>query len=130
MREHRWVGLGTAGFTEEQASEWSTLDGAADAPLALNVAEVVCLICDAAYLDAIDECPGPMVQPERHRWVSMMTLAMTVEEARRWSDPESVEAPDVRPRSTNLLCALCGQPYDQSQPTCPERAFWLLGEGL
>jgi hypothetical protein len=74
MRQHRWVGLGTSEFAEERASEWSTLDGPADAPLALNIAQVVCLICDVAYLDASDECPGPMIQPERHRWLSMMTL--------------------------------------------------------
>ncbi len=27
MRDHRWVGLGTAEFTDAQASEWETLEG-------------------------------------------------------------------------------------------------------
>ena len=66
-----------------------------------------------------------MEQPVRHRWVSMMTIAMTAEEASTWADPEPIEDLDVRPRSTNLLCALCGQPYEQADAARPERAFWL-----
>lgn len=125
MKEHRWAGLGTAEFTEGQASEWGTLDGATDVPLALNIAQVVCLICDAPYLDAGEACPGSMDQPARHRWVSLMTLAMTAVDAHRWSDPDPIEGFDIRPRSTNLLCALCGQTYEQADAACPERAFWL-----
>ncbi|MEX0988964.1 MAG: hypothetical protein WD206_01525 [Actinomycetota bacterium] len=125
MRDHRWMGLGTAEFTDAQALEWATLDGATDAPLELNIAQVVCLICDAPYVDTVDGCPGPLDRPARHRWVSMMTVAMTPEEAAGWADPAPMEGLDVRPRSTNLLCALCGQPYEQAEDACPERAFWI-----
>jgi hypothetical protein len=125
MKEHRWAGLGTAEFTEGQASEWETLDGAADAPLTLNIAQVVCLICDVPYLDASEACPGPIDQRANHRWVSLMTLAMSEEEARQWADPAAIDGLDARPRSTNLLCVLCGQLYQQAEDACPERAFWL-----
>lgn len=128
MRAHRWVGLGTAEFTAEQASEWATLDGVTDAPLTLNVAQVVCLICDSRFLDTGEACPGPGSQQNRHRWVSLMTLAMTTEDAERWADPEQVVESGIRPRSTNLLCVLCGQPYEQAEAACPERTFWLAGE--
>lgn len=62
------MGLGSAEFPDAQASEWATLDGTTDAPLALNIAQVVCLVCDAPYLDTVDGCPGPLEQPARHRW--------------------------------------------------------------
>jgi len=108
--------------------EWSTLDGATDARLALHVAQVVCLTCDGTYFEAADTCPGPAPHPARHRWVSLMTLAMTSDDAWRWGNPDAVEGYDARPRSTNLLCSLCGQLYEQADETCPERAFWQLAE--
>ena len=125
MKDHRWVALGTSEFTEDQAAEWATLDGATDASLALNIAEVVCLICDARYLDTVGDCPGSTGQSDRHHWISLMTVPMTDAEAARWADPEPTEGLEVRPRSTNLLCALCGQLYEQADAACPERVFWL-----
>jgi hypothetical protein len=129
MREHRWFGLGTAQMTEGQATEWSNLDGATLTPLTMNVSEVACLICDASYLDAGEDCPGPPPDQAapRHRWLSLMTMPMTVEEARDWADPEAGANASLLPRSTNLVCVLCGQPYEQAGETCPERRFWLAG---
>src|ERR1041385_8275754 len=89
-REHRWIGLGTAEFTQEQATRWANVEGSTDENLPITLSQVVCLRCDVAYLDSADDCPGPGVQPERHRWISLMTLAMTSDDAARWADPSQI----------------------------------------
>ncbi len=83
--EHKWIGLGTAEFSQDQALEWATLEGTTAAPLLLHVTRVVCAICDQGFMEAVAGCPG-MQNPPGHHWVSLMTLAMTQEDAARWAD--------------------------------------------
>ena len=84
MAIHHWTGIGTAELSEEQADRWQGLDGVAETPLALQILQVACLVCGASFLDAGAEC-APATEPEErraaHRWVSLMTLTMTTEEA-------------------------------------------------
>ena len=129
-KEHRWIGLGTAEFTQEQATRWANVEGSADENLAITMSQVVCLRCDVAYLDSADDCHGAGAKPDSHRWISLMTLAMTSDDAARWADPTENMTTDLRPHSTNLLCSLCGQAYDQASSACPERVFWSIGDEL
>lgn len=131
MPSHRWMGLGTAEMSESQAQGWADVDGVAEADLAVMFTQVVCVTCDIPFVDAIDECPGP--DQDRgslpHRWISLMTVPMTDDEAASWAEPDTDLRLAIRPRSTNLYCALCGQAHDHADGRCPERWFWVKGSG-
>jgi hypothetical protein len=123
--KHRWMGLGTARMSDGQAEGWSGLSGVADDPLEMHLPRVVCVVCDAAYGETAEECLGP--QPGAHAshlWHVLLTIAMTDEEAETWADPDAGDLGLGRPRSVNVVCVLCGQPFEGADETCEERAFW------
>jgi hypothetical protein len=45
---------------------------------------------------------------------------MTAEDVHLWADPDASAESGLRPRSTNLVCGLCGQPYAQADEACPD----------
>jgi len=132
--KHEWIGLGYADMTQSQADEWVTVSGNhADTPLALFIRTIVCMRCDQPYGEATESCPRMgVVEPDTsaddadprtlHHWTTMMTIEMSEEEAEGWRTSEGIEL-QMSPHSVGLLCALCGQPFEQASPACPERAL-------
>jgi hypothetical protein len=81
----------------------------------------------------VSECPGaPDVSNSAphfpHRWISTMTLPVDASRAENWKEVEGDLAPGVLPRSTNVVCILCGEPAEGAPDECSERRFWLAGD--
>ena len=131
MAQHRWMGLGSAAMTAEQAQQWEVVDGAVDESLALEMSRVVCVLCGEGFPAPTDACAplevGEVLQG--HQWVSLMTMPLTDQEAKHWADPEDEFQLDIRPRSTNVVCVLCGEPYEGATEVCSEWRFWQLDDG-
>ena len=122
--DHQWAAVGRAPFSQDQAVEWGERgqQGVIDTSLELTIGEIVCLMCDATFLDASDEC-RPLHGSPRHRWVSTTKTMLTPDEARSWYLEQT--PPAGFPKVTQVLCTLCGIAYDDAPTDCPERAFWL-----
>jgi hypothetical protein len=133
MKQHRWLALGAASMTTEQAKEWAGLTGAgiANTPLEVSFSTIVCVLCGEDYESALRECLGPLGEDSRtaHLWQAFWTVPATDDEAEAWSDPDRDFNPG-RPRSTAVICMLCGQGADSADEACPERAFWLDDQNL
>lgn len=126
MKEHHWTALAAAEMSQEEAEEWSGLEGFVQTPLAIRMLSVVCVRCDEPVENAPATCPGRPAadRPLPHRWVSLLTVEASTEEAHAWASEGGFE-PTVFPRSTSLTCVLCGQVFDRAKESCPERALWV-----
>ena len=124
MRDHEWVGLATAFMDDDMAAEWVAVDGLAGTGLALRIPEVICIVCGVQALDALEVCPG--TTHPYHRWISTLTVSLDGEEVAHWLGDEEMELRNL-PRSNGLTCAICGQPYANSDPECPERVLYAKG---
>jgi hypothetical protein len=140
-RKHSWIGLGLADMTQAQAEEWATAEGRSmGTPLAMYLRVVVCVSCDQVFGPASEECPGipvtePWEQPERdgdprtpHHWSTLATVTMTEEEAENWALGEGFGL-SSSPCSVALVCALCGQTYDEADEDCREKVLVNVSPG-
>jgi hypothetical protein len=130
LTDHHWLAIGTTLMTDAQAATWVEAEGVGyiDELIAVNLAWVTCLRCDASARQIGSECPGapPSATPfYPHRWLATMSLELTDDEASTLDDPDAPLNPLVRPRVTNVVCGLCGTPAASADAVCPERRFWL-----
>ena len=131
--EHHWVGLGTALMDDTQAATWNEAEGAGYVSdlFELNLPWLVCMRCDGSAGQIGSSCPGapPTAEGSQypHRWLAVMSLELTEDEASSLADPYAPLEPLVLPAVTNVVCGLCGVPVSSVDPECPERAFWLKG---
>ncbi len=126
MAQHRWVALGGAPMTQEQAKEWAALTGigVAETPLEVFFSSMVCAVCLEPLEEALPQCPGlPAGDENSHVWQAFFTAPATEEEARAWADPDG-EYHSGRPQSIAVHCVLCGSTPESPAAECDERAFW------
>lgn len=125
MVAHRWMGLGIAEFTPEQARGWADAEGGQliAAQFTMNVGKVICLRCGESFPDAPSECARP-VKLEAHSWIATTTVMMTDDEALAWMRPDEPPIDGQSPKTTNVICVLCGKPYEEALEICEEQEFW------
>ena len=126
--EQHWVGLGTALMDNAQAATWNQAQGAGYVSelFELNLPWVTCMRCDADASEIGSACPGapPTAEvgsPYPHRWLAVMSLELTEDEASSLADPDAPLEPLVMPMVTNVVCAvsaaLPSPPQIQSAPS-------------
>jgi hypothetical protein len=129
MAQHRWLALGSADMSPKQAVGWHGAQGIEQMPLSVAYSAVICVVCDQPAEEAEATCPGPA--PSRgeteHRWIALMALQLTGEEAAAWVTSE--ELPDQLPQATNVVCLYCGQAFEAADELCSERSLWTLEDG-
>lgn len=126
MTQHRWVALGAAPMTAEQAKEWAGLTGigVAETPLKVFFSSMICAVCLEHFGEALPQCPGlPAGDENSHVWQAFFTAPATEEEASAWADPDG-DYHSGRPRSIAVHCVLCGTTPENPDSECDERAFW------
>ena len=128
MKQHRWLALGAASMTTDQAKQWAELTGmgVADTPLEVEFSSVVCVVCGESYEAALSECFGSLDEEPKtaHLWQAFLTQPATDDEAAALSDPDEDFA-SGRPQAIAVICVICGHSADSAEESCPERAFWV-----
>ena len=132
VTQHRWVALGGAPMTADQAEEWAGLTGIGVAETSLEVffSSMICAVCLEQFDEALPLCPGLAEGDENaHVWQAFFTAPATQEEAAAWADPDG-DYHSGRPQSIAVHCVLCGATPENPGEECEERSFWTKESSL
>ena len=105
MTQHRWVALGGAPMTADQAEEWAGLTGIGVAKTSLEVffSSMICAVCLEQFDEALPLCPGLAEGDENaHVWQAFFTAPATQEEAAAWAIPMATTILVARSRSRSM----------------------------
>lgn len=121
-REHRWVAVCAARFTEEQADVWARRgdSGLVDTSFSLVITDVICAECGSPYGGHPRECSRPE-SASGHRWTATAKVAMTEDEATDWVEDEI--PPAGIPQVTQVVCTLCGRTRDDASEVCEDPRY-------